>query len=180
MQAVSVPVIANGRCSWFSNQGSHFTTPYNQNNIFVRTARTSPFRYKIKVLTLYLKHFNTPSYFCRLAYTVYTWGVEINMHYRGAQILGARKPEFCTVVPRILRWLLGFWKICTPLMYHNSETETAQSVQWLGYGIGKVRSPAGARNFFLLQSVQTGPGSHPSPCPMNKRGSYHVGKVAGA
>jgi len=28
--------------------------------------------------------------------------------------------------------------------------------------MGKVRFPAGARNFFLLQNAQTGPGSHPA------------------
>ena len=97
--SVQAPVIANGRCSWFSNQGSHFTTPYNQNNIIVRTARTSLFDLKSKYLNFVSNISTHQVTFCHLAYT---WGTEIKMHYRGAQISGARPPNF-------VWWCLEFW-----------------------------------------------------------------------
>jgi hypothetical protein len=76
VQAVSVPVIANDRCSWFSNQGSHFTSPYNQNDIFVGNARTSPFRSTIKVSKLCLKHFNTPGYVYWIVHHCDSWRIK--------------------------------------------------------------------------------------------------------
>jgi hypothetical protein len=54
----------------------------------------------------------------------------------------------------------------------------------LGYGLDDrgcgVRFPAGAGNFSLHHSVQNGSGSHPASYLMDTRGSFPVGKPAGA
>jgi hypothetical protein len=54
----------------------------------------------------------------------------------------------------------------------------------LGYGLDDrgsgVRFPAGAGNFSLNHRVQNGSGAHPASCPMDTRGSFLGGKVAGA
>jgi hypothetical protein len=43
-----------------------------------------------------------------------------------------------------------------------------------------VRVPVGAGNFSLRHCVQTGSGAHPASYPMRIRGSFSVGKAAGA
>jgi hypothetical protein len=43
-----------------------------------------------------------------------------------------------------------------------------------------VRFPAGAGNFSLLHSVQTGSGVHPASYPMSTGGSLPRGKAAGS
>jgi hypothetical protein len=54
----------------------------------------------------------------------------------------------------------------------------------LGYGLddrgSRVRFPAGAGNFSLHHRVQNGSGAHPASYPMGTRGSFPVGKMAGA
>jgi hypothetical protein len=54
----------------------------------------------------------------------------------------------------------------------------------LGYGLddrgSRVRFPAGAGNFSLHHHVQNGSGAHPASYLMSTRGSFPVGKVAGA
>jgi hypothetical protein len=53
----------------------------------------------------------------------------------------------------------------------------------LGYGLDdrgfRVRVPVGAGNF-SHHRVQTGSGTHPASYPMDTRGSFAVGKAAGA
>jgi hypothetical protein len=57
----------------------------------------------------------------------------------------------------------------------------AQSVYRGVYGLdGWVRFPAGARDFSLLYSVQTGHEAHPASYPMGTGGSFPGGKAAGA
>jgi hypothetical protein len=54
----------------------------------------------------------------------------------------------------------------------------------LGYGLedrgSRVRFPAGVTNFSLHHRVQNGSGAHPASYPMDTRGSFPVGKAAGA
>jgi hypothetical protein len=54
----------------------------------------------------------------------------------------------------------------------------------LGYGLddrgSRVRFPAGAGNFSLHHRVQNGSGAYPASYPMGTRGSFPVGKAAGA
>jgi hypothetical protein len=54
----------------------------------------------------------------------------------------------------------------------------------LGYGLDdrgcRVRFPAGAGNFSLHYRVQNGSGAHQASFPMDTRGSFPGGKVAGA
>jgi hypothetical protein len=63
-------------------------------------------------------------------------------------------------------------------------TALAQSVYRLGYGLddrgSRVRLPVRARNFSLHHSVKNGSGAHPASYPVRTRGSFLVGKVAGA
>jgi hypothetical protein len=48
-----------------------------------------------------------------------------------------------------------------------------------GYGLdGQGLIPAGARDFSLLHSVQTGSEAHPTSYRMGTRGSFPGGKVA--
>jgi hypothetical protein len=53
----------------------------------------------------------------------------------------------------------------------------AQSVYRLAMG---VLIPAGARDFSLLHSVQTGSGADPTSYPMSTGGSFPGGNAAGA
>jgi hypothetical protein len=54
----------------------------------------------------------------------------------------------------------------------------------LGYGLddrgSRLRFPAGAGNFSLHHRVQTGSEAHPASYPICPRGSFSVGKAAGA
>jgi hypothetical protein len=54
----------------------------------------------------------------------------------------------------------------------------------LGYGLddrgSRVRFPAGAGNFSFHHRVQNGSAAHPTSYPMGTRGSFPVGKAAGA
>jgi hypothetical protein len=54
----------------------------------------------------------------------------------------------------------------------------------LGYGLddrgSRVPFPAGAGNFSLHHRVQNGSEAHPVSYPMGTRGSFAVGKAAGA
>jgi hypothetical protein len=54
----------------------------------------------------------------------------------------------------------------------------------LSYGlddrVSRVRFPPGAGNFSLHHRVQNGSGAQPASYPMGIKGSFPVGKVAGA
>jgi hypothetical protein len=52
----------------------------------------------------------------------------------------------------------------------------------LGYVLDDrgFKSPVGAGNFSLYHRIQTGSGSHPASYPMDARGSFLLGKAAGA
>jgi hypothetical protein len=41
----------------------------------------------------------------------------------------------------------------------------------------EVRSPAEAKDFFSILCVQTGPGAHPTSCPMGTGGPFPGGKA---
>jgi hypothetical protein len=43
----------------------------------------------------------------------------------------------------------------------------------------EFKFPAGARNFSLHHSFQTGSGAHPASCPMDTKGSFLGAKAAG-
>jgi hypothetical protein len=62
------------------------------------------------------------------------------------------------------------------LFVHDYIYVITWSVQQLGYGLdywdSRVQFPAGARNFSLHHSVQTGSGAHPAFCPVGTEGSF--------
>jgi hypothetical protein len=68
-------------------------------------------------------------------------------------------------------------------MYLLLHYRTAKA-QWysagLRAGLSGVRVPAGAGNFSLHHRVQTGSGAHPASYPMDTRGCFSGGNVAGA
>jgi hypothetical protein len=51
---------------------------------------------------------------------------------------------------------------------------------WLPYGFFYFKAPAGARDFSVLHSVQTGSGDHPASCPIGAGSCFPGGKAAEA
>jgi hypothetical protein len=48
---------------------------------------------------------------------------------------------------------------------------------WLNDRANGVRSPAGAKDVSSVLCVQTGPGAHPTSCPMGTGGPFPRGKA---
>jgi hypothetical protein len=64
-------------------------------------------------------------------------------------------------------------------MYRYSSVVQLWATNWLKVGEG-VRFPAEAVHFSLHHRVQTSSEAHPGSYPMGTRGSFYVGKAAGA
>jgi hypothetical protein len=82
--------------------------------------------------------------------------------------------KFLTYSP----WLSSY------LTYCYAKSAVGKESLALGYGLDdrgyRVRFPAGAGNCSLHHRVQNGSGAHPASYPMSTRGSFPVGKAAGA